>query len=422
MKFLHAADVHLDAQLRGLAVRDDAPLEPLQRATRNAFQNLVSLALSERVDFVVLAGDLFDRDNNNADMRTWVHAKEQLQRLERESIPVYLIRGNHDFLGESGQRLSWPANVHEFRGDASETMRIDALNVALHGQSFAARAVPEDLAANYPERVDGCFNIGLLHTSLTGDADHDTYAPTSPDVLKLKGYDYWALGHIHSYQQVTEEPLIVYPGCTQGRHVNEPGAKGCVVVEVEESRPPRVTFHPLDVVRWGRVTVSLQPDDDREELFRRVEAELAALQGESSGRPLAVRVALEGSCECHHWLTSDAGREEAQAEIELLAHSLGDVWIERIEPRTTPPIDIARLRQGTDLLGELLRDIERLADGEDEELLTLAEPVLEPLLVKARSELGTSAAEELSQPDVIRSWLRQSEGLIADALGREGSA
>jgi DNA repair exonuclease SbcCD nuclease subunit len=420
MRFLHAADVHLDAQLKGLAAREDAPVDQLQRATREAFRQLVSLALLEAVDFVIIAGDLFDR--GWADTRTWLWAKKELQRLETAGIPVYLIRGNHDSLGDGGQRLTWPANVHEFRGDRPETKRIETLRVSLHGQSFSSRAVTEDLAAAYPEATPGDFNIGLLHTSLTGDAVHATYAPTTPETLKLKGYDYWALGHIHTFQRVHEEgPAIIFPGCTQGRHVNEPGVKGCVIVDVRPDGELAVEFHALDVLRWAQVTVSLQPDDGRDELIARVQSALGEQQARSDGRPLAVRLLLRGATACHHWLASDAGLPECRAEIDSVALGLGDVWIERVDIRSSPPVDVALLKQGTDLLGELLRDLERLQSATDEELAALASPAIEPLHARVRGELA-SAESPFGQSEQVRGWLEQAQGLIVEALGQEGAA
>ncbi|MFV0445836.1 MAG: exonuclease SbcCD subunit D [Planctomycetaceae bacterium] len=419
MKFLHAADVHLDAQLRGLAAREGAPVELLQRATRDAFRNLISLAVSEGVDFVVIAGDLFDR--GWADTRTWLWAKQELQRLEVASIPVYLIRGNHDSLGDGAQRLSWPSNVHEFRGDQPETMRIETLRVSLHGQSYSSRAVTEDLSANYPEAVPRDFNIGLLHTSLTGDAVHATYSPTTPENLKLKGYDYWALGHIHGFQRVQEEgPAIVFPGCTQGRHVNEPDAKGCVLVTVDDRHAVQVEFRALDAVRWRRQTLHLQSEDGRDEFLVRAQSALADCQAQSEGRSLALRLELRGATACHHWLTSDAGQLEARAEVDSIAHSLGDIWVERLDVRTSPPIDVAELRRSTDLLGELLRDLERLRSAEDDELLAIAQPAIAPLRSKLKSEMA-AAETPFGQADQIRGWLEQAEGLIVESLGREAA-
>jgi DNA repair exonuclease SbcCD nuclease subunit len=415
MKFLHAADLHLDAQLKGLEACEGAPVERIREATRDALRNLISLALREEVDFVLIAGDLFDR--GWASIKTWLWTKNEFARLQRQQIPVYLIRGNHDSVGEGSQRLTWPSHVHEFRGDRPETKYLPALRVALHGQSFAGRAVTEDLAENYPDPVSGAFNIGILHTSLTGDAAHETYAPTTPDVLALKGYDYWALGHIHSHRVEREEPRVVFPGCTQGRHINEPGEKGCVVVTVEGGHIVESDFHPIDAVRWQRVQIALTPSDHASDLIERVREDLERVREECDGRQAAVRIELTGSYGGHRELVSDAGREEAFAEIRHVAQALGDVWVEKIRVRTSPPVDVAQLRRGQDLLGELLRDIERLSSGSDDELQELTE-ALRPLAGKAAAELQ-QAEVKLDSAESLRQWIGQTEGLVVSLLTEE---
>lgn len=417
MKFLHAADLHLDAQLRGLEACAGAPAEHIREATRSALRNLVSLALAEQVDFVVLAGDLFDR--GWANIKSWLWTKNEFARLERRPIPVYLLRGNHDFVGEGSQRLAWPSHVHEFRGDRPDTQTIPHLRVALHGQSFTGRAVTEDLAAGYPEPLPGHFNLGVLHTSLTGDTAHETYAPTTPDLLARKGYDYWALGHIHTHRIERETPPIVIPGCTQGRHINETGPKGCVVVEVEAGHVVNVQFHPLDAVRWQRVTITLNSAEQMHDLLERVRDELEQVRTACDGRQAAVRIELNGSFGAHRTLVADAGREEAMAEIRHIAQALGDVWIEKIHIRTAPPVDIAQLRRGQDLLGELLRDIQRVSDGTQEELLELAE-ALGPLAGKAAAELQ-QADIRVDSPEALRHWIAQAEGLVVSLLTEEAT-
>jgi DNA repair exonuclease SbcCD nuclease subunit len=412
MRFLHAADIHLDAQL-GLSTRCGAPPEAYGRATRDALRNLVDLALSQGVQFVVVAGDLFDTEASDAS--SFHFAATQFQRLDREQIPVYLIRGNHDSLEEKSQRLAWPSNVHQFRADGPETKFLPELNVAIHGRSFPARKIPEDLTVDYPDAVDGAFNIGLLHTSLSGNVGHDTYAPTDIGQLRLKGYQYWALGHVHSYQRISEDgPAIVYSGCTQGRSIRETGPRGCAVVTVEDG-VPAVEFHATDAVRWALASVDLQPDDDREALIDRTTSLLSELRQTSAGRPLAVRVLLNGRCAAHHWIVSEASADDLWRQVDLAGKAAGeDLWIECVVPRTTPPVDLEALRSAPDLLGEMLRDLAALRDGASDELLELAEKALRPLREKAGAELSSELC--LTDPALLEAWVAQSEGLILDAL------
>lgn len=418
MKFVHTADWHVDSPLKGLERYEGAPADRIRRATREAAENVVSLALAEEVDFVVVAGDLFD--GKWPDMQTGLWTAGQFRRLERAGIDVYLLRGNHDAASEVPQRIPWPANVHQFDIDTPSTFLREDLGVALHGQGFARRDVAEDLSAAYPPPVPHTFNIGVLHTSLTGDPRHDTYAPTSKDALARRGYDYWALGHIHAGGVVQErEPFIAFSGNTQGRHVNERGAKGCYVVSVEEGRLVEARFQPTDVLRWFVADVSLAEYDGTEELHEQVRSAIADLRNEADGRFVAVRLEVRGACALHQRLVDRMQREEVVGELRNLANEFHDVWIEQIKFATTAPIDVERLRQGGDLVGELLRDVDGWLDAPDGELVELAE-VLGPLGSKldAATELEL-AGVALGDPDRVRGWLHQAESILATLLVAE---
>ena len=165
-RFLHAADLHLDSPLRGLD--EDAPAARIRDATRRALANLVDLALSERVDFVLLAGDLYDGDWK--DWRTGQFLVQELAKLARQQIPVIAISGNHDAERVLTRSLPFPGTF--FPADRPDTIRLDALQVAIHGQSFATRAVRDNLALGYPAAITGWFNIGLLHTAC-GSTAHE---------------------------------------------------------------------------------------------------------------------------------------------------------------------------------------------------------------------------------------------------------
>ena len=195
MRFIHTADIHLDSPLIGLSSYQDAPAALLRTATRDAFENLVSEAISEKVDFIIIAGDLYD--GNWKDFNTGIFFARQMGRLKAVGIPVYLLFGNHDAESEMTKKLLLPDNVHSFRSGKAETFKLPELCVALHGRSFKEAATTENLAVSYPEPIAGWLNIGVLHTALEGNAAHPNYAPCSIAELEARGYQYWALGHVH---------------------------------------------------------------------------------------------------------------------------------------------------------------------------------------------------------------------------------
>lgn len=292
MKFLHAADLHIDSPLRGLDRLDSAPVEAIRRAPRDAFRALVQLALEERVDFVLLAGDIYD--GNWRDVSTGLFFLRELRRLG--NIPVFIIYGNHDAQSIITTKLRPPANVRLFDTRRSETHLLEDLNVAVHGQSYATRAVTDDIAASYPMRREGFWNIGILHTALGGGyGGHENYAPTALSTLVAKGYDYWALGHIHDRQIVALEPLVVFPGNIQGRHMGETGAKGCVIVTDDTSDGRlRSQFYPLDVVRWLNISVPLHEQPDADSALAAACEAIAQAAASSDGRTLCVRITFSG--------------------------------------------------------------------------------------------------------------------------------
>jgi DNA repair exonuclease SbcCD nuclease subunit len=412
VKFIHAADVHVDSPLRGLQQYEGAPLERLRGATRDAFNNLVTLAIEQRVSFVLIAGDLFDGPWQ--DMQTGIWTATQFRRLERENIDVYLIRGNHDAASKIRPSMRWPANVKEFPTHGAETILREDLGVAIHGQGFAHREMPADLVPGYPNPIPGLFNIGMLHTSLTGDPQHDTYAPTSEEALVARGYDYWALGHIHARRTIRERPYIAFSGNTQGRHIRETGAKGCLTVIVADGEVESVEFHATDTLRWEIVDVALDRDDGRDELVERVQRRLAACHQAAEGRFSAVRLIVRGSCAAHRWLVRKAEREQLIADVRNMANEFDEeLWVEKIRLDTTPLVDLEQLRRGTDIVGDLLRHISQV-QGNEEELTGLAAQ-LNTLSDKAAVELS-DAGVDVEDPAQLRGWLQQAEGLLVSQL------
>lgn len=223
MKLFHAADIHLDSPMRGLEAYDGAPVDDLRMATRHALANLVDAAIDEQAALVLLAGDLFDGDWSH--YSTGVHFVREMGRLREAGIKVVSIAGNHDAESKLTKSLAWPVNVHVLSTRKPETARFDDLGVAVHGQGYATPAVLDDLSKNYPKPLSGMVNVGLLHTSADGRPGHERYAPCTVEGLRQHGYDYWALGHIHHREVLSEEPPIVFAGNLQGRGLRETGPK-----------------------------------------------------------------------------------------------------------------------------------------------------------------------------------------------------
>jgi exonuclease SbcD len=350
-RFLHAADIHLDSPLTGLARYDGLPVEEVRNATRAAFDNLIRFACEEAVDFVVIAGDLFDGDWR--DMRTGLYFARAMGRLKKAGIPVYLLQGNHDAGSVLTKNLPWPDNVHRFGTRTPQTFQLDALGVALHGWSFAHQAAPNNLALGYPDARAGHFNIGVLHTSLSGREGHARYAPCEIADLKARGYDYWALGHVHAFERVCDDPAVVFPGNVQGRNIREAGAKGAVLVEVEDSLIERIERIDFDVLRWARIVVDCTACETVETVQDRIGASLSAIRAaEEAGRGLVVRVVLEGETVLADTLANRHStlREEARALAGAIA---GDLWIEKLSVHTRLPVKSETAETSDDLVAML---------------------------------------------------------------------
>lgn len=271
MKFIHTADLHLDSPFRGLV---DIPKNIWQRvhqSTFTAFERIVDDAIKEKVDFVLIVGDIYDRDNHSAEAEDFF--VNQCERLNQADIPVYLSYGNHDYQLVSQESSSLPENVHVF-GNQVETKKLTLTNhqvVGITGFSYEKRWLTEDRAAEFPERENVDWWIGMLHGAIKqNDPRQDHYAPFTIDELIAKKYDYWALGHIHKPEKLNEEPSIIYPGVPQGRHKNESGEHGYYLVESEHGHKLISHFKVVAPIEWEELTVTLSGDESAEELVTKL--------------------------------------------------------------------------------------------------------------------------------------------------------
>ena len=336
--FIHAADIHLDSPLKGLARYEGAPVERLRSATRDAFKNLVDLAIHEHVQFIIIAGDLYDGDWK--DYNTGLFFANEMARLKHHHIPVYMIKGNHDAASIITKDIKLPDNVIIFDDKKCKSIFIDELGVALHGQGFSTRAVKDNLTKNYPSKEDGYFNIGILHTSAVGREGHENYAPCTIEDMKGKGYDYWALGHIHKREFLCENnPVILFPGNIQSRHSKETGAKGCTLIKVTDGQIEDLNHVSLDVLRWEIIDIDASPLSGYDQLLELIEQRLEESLDAADGRMLAVRIIVTGSTTLYQELLKN--KEGILNDIRAAAFTIGQgqIWVEKLKNKTTAQIE-----------------------------------------------------------------------------------
>lgn len=257
--FIHAADLHLDSPFSGLKNVPAFIIERLRESSFRAFQKIIDTAILQRVDFLLLAGDIYDGENRS--LRTQVRFRKEMERLLKNDIPVYMIHGNHDHLDGSWVQVKFPENVHVFQAvpEVKRFQKRDGTSVNIYGYSYPRRHIAERIIYQYEKQDDADYHIGLLHGNLEGNNDHSPYAPFSQKELAEKEFDYWALGHIHKRQVIMENPPAIYPGNIQGRNRKENGDKGCYLVTIDNGSAD-YTFIDAGPIVWETLRIRIEAD------------------------------------------------------------------------------------------------------------------------------------------------------------------
>lgn len=358
--FIHTADLHLDSPFAGLRQVDGAVASLIKDATFRAFDNVVDLALAKKVDFLVVAGDVYDAADRS--LRAQLKFADGLKKLSNSGIRSFVCHGNHDPLDGWSASLRWPEEVHIF-GPELESIPLaiggeDA--VVVHGISYPKSQIEEDFGKGFRRQGSYPFQIGLLHCSLGSDPAHETYAPRTMAELVSADLDYWALGHVHTCRVLKDDrPFIAYPGNTQGLHIREFGPRGCFLVQVDGQGTVDARFEPTDAVRWSSKGLRIDDLETEVDLIESLERTCDEIRHEAQGRPAIARITIAGRGPLHPLLRKPQMVEDLTERLrETGLESEAPLWIEQIKVQTSTPIDLDSRRKSADFVGEVLRLIE----------------------------------------------------------------
>jgi DNA repair exonuclease SbcCD nuclease subunit len=391
-RFVHTADIHLDSPLRSLALRNPALATLVGDSTRQALVAIVDLCLDQKVDALVIAGDLYDGDQTS--MKTARFLATQLGRLDQAGIAVFKVRGNHDALSKITQELILPPGVKVF-GGRGETVEITGkgVGVAVHGISFARPHAPESLVPKFRAPVADAVNIAIMHTSLAGAPGHDAYAPCALKDLHESGFDYWALGHVHARTQHAGARTVVMPGMPQGRDINESGPKSVSLVTIGDDHGITVEEWPTSIAQFERIPVDLGGIATWREAVDAIELAIGRERDRTEAPHLVGRLMLSGATPLAWRLRRD--RDLLTAEIEQRVEATGRTWIDRIELAVAAPGQAVEPGSADPLreLADLLRGDALGQHGLREAVRDLVRDLRDDLPGDARGFTGTSEEE-----------------------------
>jgi len=419
IRYIHAADLHLDAAFAGLSHETGAQSGQLDRllhqATFTAMERLFALCEKELPDFLVIAGDIYNQEDQS--IRAQLRLRDACERLAAFGVRVFMAHGNHDPLPSRLRTLRWPSNVTVF-GSAVEhhTVTREGEAVAVvHGISHENAKEGRNLARLFQRENSACFQLGVLHCTLEGSRA-ERYAPCSLDDLRASGLDAWALGHVHERAVISEHnPFVLYPGNTQGLHINEDGERGCFLVSAVPSGEGfacSAAFKPLGPAIWQTREIPVNDMghlDTLDALLHNTLEELSANAPPGCEAVLA-RLRLTGRTP----LDAELRRPSTLAD---LCERLRDgsthprAWLKDIDLQTASPVDIDAARGREDLLGEALR-LAEAGRATRESLREIVDSALQPLLGHARAR---KALPRLSDEECA-ALLNDAERLCIDFM------
>jgi DNA repair exonuclease SbcCD nuclease subunit len=405
VKFVHCSDLHLGSPFKGISGTCSELGKKLINATFDAFERIVDIAVEHSVDFILIAGDIFDSEDHS--LRSRIFLRDQLERLQKYSIKCFIVCGNHDPLKSWSQAVKLPDNTMIFDSGEPQTHLVerDGKPVAsVTGVSFPEAAVKKNLAKEFKRAHSVLPAIALLHSNV-GSKVHEPYAPASLADLEQAGFDYWALGHVHTFAVLKDSsPCVVYPGCSQGTSPRETGQKGCCLVEIQDGASPSVEFVPVDSIRYAFELLDITGFESYDEIFAGLNAVAERLISENGNREIILRLDIIGRSNLNHELRG----EDAEGVLgEELQNQLDGVTLDRVRVLTRNDFDLEALGEDNGFVTDIIAETDLVLNDE----AGMSEIAAE--LKKIR--LSCRSMPELSETE-LREIIIQARNIALDKL------
>ncbi|MFZ0216585.1 MAG: DNA repair exonuclease [Candidatus Dormiibacterota bacterium] len=338
LRLLHFADLHLDVPFRwapaGVARRH-------RQAVRDALRRILELAVEQRVDAVLCAGDLYEQDHVSPDTIAFLVA--ELARIA--PIPVVISPGNHDWYGPRTpyQQARWPANVTLFRGPGLQPLPLRP-GVTLWGAAHQAPASTPGFLDGFRVAGPG-LHLGLFHGAEREDhrPPHDSalpldpHAPFAPADIEQAGLLHALTGHYHSPRDAFR---YTYPGNPEPLTFGEEGARGPILVTVYGDGKIERTHHPVGSASLSAIRLDVTGCASEQDVRERVQERVR-------GRAGAVRIDLEGEL-------------PPAASIDPAHLADAAPWLEALLCRASsvrPAYDLDALSAEATVRGQFVRDL-----------------------------------------------------------------
>lgn len=359
VRFIHTADLHLDTPFKGLASWNQELAGKLKDATFHSFHKIIDTCIKEKADFLIISGDIFDSENKS--LAAQLKFVSELKRLSDQRIATYFNCGNHDPLVSWIGTIRLPEHVYRFDDTKTEYFTYYKNKEPLadiHGISYGSNAVRKNLAADFKlSDHPSPFSVAVLHGTIGAPGPHENYAPFKIKDVVNKGFDYWALGHIHKRQVIRDsQPAIVYPGNPQGRDFGEAGIKGCYLVELDEGKNPSLDFIPTQFIRFEEANIDLSGEQEIGKLPDKISKSMHNIQNYNEKDSYILRINLSGRTAFHNKIVKQEEREQLIDYFnEGQLNQDHFVWIDQITTSTYPDIDMEQIGKGADFTGEILK-------------------------------------------------------------------